>query len=143
MAVTNHDHTVRGSRIMDMPSARARSVVTIRLMELTHDATQNIAMLSSQRSIPRACPGPALGSALSGGYCVHPDSGAPPLASSEATITSQETNVSQNPSAFSVGKAIRHEPICAGSRRLANAPCGAEVSTKKTIMVAWMVMYPR
>src|SRR5215470_5334300 len=106
MAVMNHDQTVNGMRISDMPFARRSSVVVMKFSAPINDAAQKIAMLVIQRSAPKPSPGPLDWTALSGGYPVHPWSGAPPVTKKAAIITTNATNVVQNESMFRTGNAI-------------------------------------
>jgi hypothetical protein len=66
-AAVNHPQTVRGRRSHVMPGQRRRMMVVRVLMELAVLAMAKRAMLASQRSMPAAWPGPALGIALRGG----------------------------------------------------------------------------
>src|ERR1700690_2999981 len=111
MAVMNHDHTVSGMRIMVMPLARKSSVVVMKFSAPISDATQKMAMLVIHKSAPRPSPGPADGTALSGGSPVQPCSGAPPDTKNAAMMTTKATNVVQNESIFSTGNAISGAPI--------------------------------
>ena len=57
-------------------------------------------------------PGPVIWPAPeSGGYAVHPESGAPPCTKNAETITTRARNVVQNDIMFSTGKAISSAPI--------------------------------
>src|ERR1039458_7842275 len=87
----NHDHTVNGMRIMVMPLARMSSVVVRKFSAPISDAKQKIAMLVIHRSAPSPSPGPADCTALSGGYPVHPCSGAPPVTKKAEIITTKAT----------------------------------------------------
>src|SRR5215475_2809993 len=105
-AVTNHAHTVSGSRISDIPLVRERSVVTMKFRAPSRDAMQKIRTLMIQRSIPKPWPGPALGIALNGVYCDQPEMGAPPVTKNAETITRNDRAVPQNESMLSSGKHI-------------------------------------
>src|SRR5947209_5147048 len=98
MAVMNHDQTVSGMRIKVMPLARKSSVVVMKFSAPISDARQKIAMLVIHKSAPNPSPGPVEDKALSGGYPVHPCSGAPPVTKKAARITMNPTNVVQNES---------------------------------------------
>src|SRR5579871_2054877 len=141
--VTNQAQQVRGIRIQVMPGARYLSVVAKKLIALISDDKQNKPILISQRSVPGPCPGPAEARALSGGYCVQPAPEGPPGAKNAAMSTKKETRAVQNPSAVSLGKAIREEPNCSGRKYVPNPLCGTSESTKKTINVPCMVKYAR
>src|SRR5260370_1816370 len=101
----NHDHTVNVMRIIVMPLARMSSVVVKKFNAPISDAKQKIAMLVIHKSAPSPSPGPADCSALSGGYPVHPCSGAPPDTNKAATITTKATNVIPHESMVSTGNA--------------------------------------
>ena len=107
----NHDHTVSGMRISDMPLARRSRVVVIKFSAPISEAMQKMAMLVIHKSAPSPSPGPADCTALSGGYPVHPCSGAPPVTKKAAMITTKATNVVQNESMFSTGNAMSGAPI--------------------------------
>ena len=66
-AAVNQPQTVKGRRSQVMPSQRRLMIVTRVLMAEIVEAMENSAMLVSQRSIPRAWPGPAEATALRGG----------------------------------------------------------------------------
>jgi hypothetical protein len=66
-AAVNHPQTVSGRRSHVIPAQRLRIMVVRVLMELAVLAMAKRAMEMSQRSMPRAWPGPALGTALRGG----------------------------------------------------------------------------
>ena len=66
-AAVNQPQTVRGRRSQVIPGQRWRMMVVRVLMELAVEAMAKRAMEISQRSMPRAWPGPALGTALRGG----------------------------------------------------------------------------
>src|SRR3984957_17940737 len=66
-AAVNHPQTVRGRRSHVMPGQRRRMIVVRVLIELAVEAMAKSAMDMSQRSIPAACPGPELATALNGG----------------------------------------------------------------------------
>src|SRR5215472_17355941 len=100
MAVMNQDQTVSGMRISVMPLARRSSVVVMKFRAPISDAMQKIAMLVIHRSAPRASPGPADGSALSGAYPVQPCRGAPPPTKKAANRVMNPTNVVQNDNMF-------------------------------------------
>src|SRR5438309_8175139 len=103
------------------------------------DDKQNRPMLTSQRSVPKPCPGPAEARALSGGYCVHPAPDAPPGTKNAAINTKKESNAVQNPAAVSRGNAMFDAPSCKGRKNVPNPLCGSVDSTKKTINVPCMV----
>src|SRR6266404_3302000 len=111
IAVINHAQHVSGIRIMDMPLARISSVVVMKFSALINAPTQNRAMLMTHKSAPGPSPGPADGSALSGGYPVHPCSGAPPTTKKADSITMYPRNVTQNESILRTGKAMSAAPI--------------------------------
>src|SRR5436190_14937975 len=115
MAVTNQAHTVRGSRISNMPLVRERRVVTMKFKAPSKDDTQKIRMLTIQRSIPKPSPG-GLGMALSAVYCDQPEMGAPPVTKKAETITKKESAVPQNESMLSRGKHISRAPIWSGKK---------------------------
>jgi len=99
-----------------MPGARIFKVVVMKLMAPITDATQNSPMLTSHKSVPNACPGPAVVIALSGGYCVQPAPDAPPGTKNAAINTKNESRVIQNPDALSFGNAISETPNCSGRK---------------------------
>src|SRR5215467_13322356 len=111
IAVMNHDQQVRGIRISVMPLARRSSVVVMKFSAPISEAIQKIAMLVIHKSAPSASPGPADGTALSGGYPVQPCSGAPQDTKKAARITMNPTNVVQNDNMFRTGNAISGAPI--------------------------------
>src|SRR3954468_20366127 len=102
----NHDQQVSGMRIRVIPLARRSSVVVMKFSAPKREATQNIAIAVIQRSAPRASPGPADGSALSGGYPVHPWSGAPPCTKKAHKMTIKPTKVVQNDIMSRTGNAM-------------------------------------
>ena len=62
-------------------------------------------------------PGPVSGpAALSGGYAVQPESGAPPCTKNAASITTSARKVVQNDIMLSTGKAISSAPIWMGRK---------------------------
>ena len=65
-AAVNHPQTVRGRRSQVMPGQRRRMIVVSVLMELAVEAMAKRAMETSQRSMPRAWPGPALATGAEG-----------------------------------------------------------------------------
>ncbi len=67
IAVINHAQHVSGMRIMDMPLARISSVVVMKFSALINAPRQKSAMLITHMSAPGPSPGPAVGTALSGG----------------------------------------------------------------------------
>src|SRR5690242_21848653 len=95
--VTNQLQQVSGMRIHVIPGARCRTVVATKPTALISDDRQNRPMLTSQRSVPMPCPGPAEARALSGGYCVQPAPGAPPGTKKAAIRTRKDVNAVQNP----------------------------------------------
>src|SRR5437660_876976 len=101
MAVTNHAQQVRGMRIQYIPCTRCFNVVVTKLIALITEARQNRPMLTSHKSVPNPCPGPAEARALSGAYCVQPANDAPPGAKNADIRTRNETSVVQNPAIFS------------------------------------------
>src|SRR5215469_15904870 len=107
----NHDQTVSGIRISVMPLARRSSVVVMKFSAPINDAIQKIAMLVIHKSAPSPSPGPAEGTALSGGYPVQPWSGGPPVTKNAAKRTMNATNVVQNDSMFRTGNAMSGAPI--------------------------------
>ena len=89
----------------------------MKLMAPIREAPQKMAMLAIQRVWPAPSPGPVMRPApLSGGYAVQPESGAPPCTKKADTITTRATNVVQNDSMFSTGKAMSSAPICSGRK---------------------------
>src|ERR1700676_172146 len=111
IAVINQAQQVSGMRIMVMPLARISSVVVIKLSALINAPMQKSAMLITHKSAPSPSPGPAEGSALSGGDPGQPCSAAPPPTKTPATTTVYPTNVIQNDSMFRTGKAMSAAPI--------------------------------
>ena len=75
------------------------------------EPTQKMAMLIIHRFMPVPCPGPALGTALKGGYAVQPPMGAPPCTKNAAIRTMKPTSVTQNESILRTGKAMSSAPI--------------------------------
>ena len=59
MAVTNHAQQVRGSFISESPRVRRSSVVAMKLIAPSMEATQKMAMENTQSVSPTAMPGPA------------------------------------------------------------------------------------
>src|SRR5882724_10709769 len=116
IAVMNHDHTVSGMRIIDMPLARRSSVVVMKFNAPISDAAQKIAMLVIHRSAPNPSPGPVDWTALNGGYPVHPCRGAPPVTKKAAIMIMNATKVVQNESMFRTGNAISGAPIWIGRK---------------------------
>src|SRR5580765_72546 len=106
-------------------------VATI-LTAFIRDDTQNSPMLTSHKSVPSACPGPAVARALNGGYCVQPAPEAPPGTKNAAISTTNERHAIQNPTAVSRGKAIFGAPNCRGRKNVPKPLCGTVESTKKT-----------
>src|ERR1041385_1411755 len=62
--VTNQLQQVSGMRIQVIPGARWRTVVATNPTALISDDRQNRPTLTSQRSVPSPCPGPAEAKAL-------------------------------------------------------------------------------
>src|SRR5262245_2828147 len=118
IAVTNHDQQVSGMRIQPMPGARRLTVVVTKLIALMIVAKQKSAMLISQRSVPRAAPGAAAASALSGAYCVQPAPEGPPGTKNAAIRIKKDVRVVQKPAIFSRGKAISEAPSCNGRKKV-------------------------
>ena len=99
------------------PARRCSRTVAMKLIALSVDATQNTARLTIQSVCPPPCPGPATApTALSGGYAVHPDNGAPPGTKNAASRIRNEAAVNQNERLPRSGNAIR-------SRQSASAGC--------------------
>jgi hypothetical protein len=67
----------------------------------------------------------------------------PPGTNVELSRMTSAAAVSQKLTALANGKAMRREPICAGRIRFPKPDCGAVVSTKKSMMVPWMVTSAR
>src|ERR1700736_6030462 len=116
MDVTNHDQQVSGMRSHVMPGARWRIVVATKPTALISEDKQKRPILTSQRSVPTPCPGPADAKALSGGYCVQPAPDAPPGTKNAAIKTKNESSAVQNPAAVSRGKAIFEAPNSSGRK---------------------------
>src|SRR5262249_7735172 len=116
IAVTNHAQQGGGMRIQCMPGARFLTVVATKFTAAISEPTQKRPMLTSHRSVPGPCPGPAAANALRGGYCVHPASEAPPGTKNAETKTKNETSVAQNPNMLSLGKVISDAPSCSGRK---------------------------
>src|ERR1017187_5248034 len=96
-AVTSHAQQVSGIRISRMPWQRRSTVVAMKLMAPISEAPQKIAMLEIHKVWPRPSPGPVMRpAALSGGYAVQPDSGAPPCTKNADTMTTRARNVGQH-----------------------------------------------
>src|SRR6056300_1129077 len=96
-------------------------------MKIAIDTNQSV-MLSPE-------PGCACGSALSGGYIVHPAAAGPDSTNSEAIIITDDKKKSQYEIMFNKPEAISRAPICNGISRLLNVPLNPAVSTKNTIKV--------
>src|SRR5579864_7909935 len=112
-------------------------------MALISDDKQNRPMLTSHRSVPKACPGPVEARALSGGYCVHPAPEAPPGTTKAPIRARKDVRAVQNPVAVSRGKAIFEAPNCKGRKNVPKPACGTVESTKKTINVPCIVRWAR
>ena len=67
IAVMNHAQHVSGMRIIDIPLTRISSVVVMKFSALINAPMQKSAMLMIHMSAPGPSPGPAVGTALSGG----------------------------------------------------------------------------
>ena len=67
----------------------------------------------------------------------------PPGAKVELSRTRRAKAVSQKLAALRRGKAMRPAPIWAGRIRLPKPLCGAVVSTKKSMIVPWIVTRAR
>ena len=63
---TNQAQQVSGSRIQVIPGARDLMVVVAKLMAPIAEPRQKMAILTSHKSMPQPCPGPALAMALRG-----------------------------------------------------------------------------
>src|SRR6478752_7191901 len=114
--VTNQLQQVSGMRIHVIPGVRCRTVVATNPTALISDDRQNRPTLTSHRSVPRPCPGPAEVKALSGGYCVQPAPGAPPGTKKAVIRTRNEASAVQNPAAVRREKAILRAPSCSGRK---------------------------
>src|SRR5437868_3155453 len=141
--VTNQLQQVSGMRINVIPGARCLTVVATKPTALMSDDRQNRPILTSQRSVPKPCPGPAEASALRGGYCVQPAPDAPPGTKKAAISTRKDISAVQNPAAVSRGNAIFRAPSCSGRKNVPKPPCGTVESTKKTINVPCIVSCAR
>src|SRR6185312_7112955 len=84
----------------------------------------NKTMLTSHKSVPKPCPGPAEARALNGGYCVHPAPDAPPGTMKAAIKTKNETKAVQKPTEVSLGKAMFDAPSCKGRKNVPKPACG-------------------
>ena len=84
-----------------------------------------------------------VGSALSGGYTVHPALAGPPSTNSEASITTLLRKKNQYESMLMKPLAMSRAPSCKGISRLAKVPDRPPVSTKNTMMVPWIVTSAR
>src|SRR6185312_9097412 len=135
MAVTNQVQQGSGMRSHFIPGARWFTVVVTKLIALITVPRQNRPMLTSQRSVPAPCPGPAAAIALRGVYCVQPATEAPPGTKNAETSTKKETSVVQKPSMFSHGNAISEVPSSSGKKYVPNPLCGTVDKTKNTINV--------
>lgn len=105
---------------------------------MREDMTNKI-ILTNQSVIPIPEPGIALGTADSGGYTVQPALAGPLSTKKEIINTTHEQKKNQYDSIFRKGDAISRAPICNGINRLANVPLSPAVSTKKTMIVPWIV----
>ena len=94
---------------------------------------------TNHRVIPAADPGWAWGSALNGGYIVHPAAAGPASTKSEAIINADDIKNNQYEIILRKPDAISLAPICNGINRLLNVPLNPAVKTKKTIIVPWIV----
>jgi hypothetical protein len=86
IAVTKKAQIVNGSRVIDIPLVRRLMTVTIKFREPSREEAMKIAIETSQRVIPIPEPGCAIGSALRGGYTVHPAAAGPASTKSESSI---------------------------------------------------------
>ena len=120
VAVANVAQTNSGMRVQVMPGARILTIVTVKFIPVSVDEmpTMKIAMHHS------APPGPCCSE--TGGYSVHPASGAP--TKNELNNVIAATGTSQKLSMFSHGNATSRAPICSGITKLPIAPVTSGIS---------------
>src|SRR5246127_439289 len=100
-----------------------------------------MAMEAAQRTCPVPCPGPATSPmALRGAYAVQPERGGPLPTKNDATNTMQPTNVTQKSMIFTGGDGIFLAAPWKSRKEFPNAAKGKTLSTKKTMIVACMVI---
>src|ERR1700675_55172 len=98
-------------------------------------------MEAAQRTTPRPCPGPATEpTALRGAYWVQPPRVGPSPRMNDDIRTTKARNVTQNDIMLKRGNGISSAPTWIGRKKLPKAAKGAVVSTKKTMIVAFMVI---
>src|SRR5204862_6164845 len=139
--VMNQAQVLNGSRQRLMPLVRMSRVVVMKFKDPRNCPTQKRAIEIAHRTTPLPSPGPATDpTALSGAYCVQPPRVGPSPTKKDETRTTNATNVTQNDIMLNRGKGMSSAPTWIGKKKLPKPANGAVVSTKKTMMVACMVI---
>tara|TARA_B110000495_G_C22527803_1_gene321247 strand:+ start:247 stop:507 length:261 start_codon:yes stop_codon:yes gene_type:complete len=85
--------------------------------------------------MPSPEPGIASGSALKGGYIVHPPDAGPVSINIEQNMIQLDIKKNQYDNIFKNPEAMSLAPICNGIKKLANVPLSPAVRRKNTIIV--------